>query len=154
MLRVFLRQILQATFFREFRLVLLSVTSDLLSSFDLSLKRLGVLLHGETQVLVLHGVHVEVGRWDGREHFDKLQLVLHLLDICIGFGMLRDWLAAAFLRDVFLIVLRLVSVAVLWFALPAVGKASFCLACRWLCSCLACRRLCSSRFFSSLLPAP
>ena len=35
--------------------------------------------------------------------------------------MLRDWLAEAFLCGVFLLVLRLVSVAVLWFALPAVG---------------------------------
>ena len=37
--------------------------------------------------------------------------------------MLRDWLAAAFLCEVFLIVLRLVSVVVLWFTLPAVGCA-------------------------------
>ena len=37
--------------------------------------------------------------------------------------MLGDWLAAAFLCAVFLFVLRLVSVAVLWFALPAVGSA-------------------------------
>ena len=37
--------------------------------------------------------------------------------------MLLDWLAAALLSDVFLIVLRLVSVEVLWFALPAVGCA-------------------------------
>ena len=37
--------------------------------------------------------------------------------------MLRDWLAAAFLYCVLRIVLRLVSVAVLWFALPAVGYA-------------------------------
>ena len=37
--------------------------------------------------------------------------------------MLRDWLAAAFLCTAFLLVLRLVSVAVLWFALPTVGCA-------------------------------
>ena len=36
---------------------------------------------------------------------------------------LRDWLAAAFLGTVFLLVLRLVSLVVLWFALPAVGHA-------------------------------
>ena len=48
--------------------------------------------------------------------------------------MLPDWLTAAFLGEVFLL-LRCVSVAVLWFALPAVGYAL--LACRWLCfSCL------------------
>ena len=41
--------------------------------------------------------------------------------------MLRDWLAADFLCDVFIIVLRLVSVAILWFAhalvFPVVGYA-------------------------------
>ena len=41
-------------------------------------------------------------------------LVLPLLDIC-------DWLAAAFLCAVLLLVLCLVSVAILWFSLPAVG---------------------------------
>ena len=87
------------------------------SSFDFSVNHLGVLLHGETQVLVLHGFHVEVDRWDGLQHFAKLPLILPLLDICIGSWMLRDWLAAAFLCEVFLIVLRLVSVVVLWFAL-------------------------------------
>ena len=35
--------------------------------------------------------------------------------------MLWDWLAAAFSCDVFLLELRLLSVAVLWFALLAVG---------------------------------
>ena len=64
--------------------------------------------------------------------------------------MLRYWLAATFVCDVLRIVLRLVSVAVLWFALPAVGSAlllpavgsalvlpavGFALAaCCWLCS--------------------
>ena len=118
-----LHQILQSTCFREFWLLLLQVTVDLRSSCDLSVNHLGVLLHGETQVLVLHGCHVEVDLWDGRDHFAKLQLLLPLLDICIGSWMLRDWLAAAFLCEVFLLVLRLVSVAVLWFALPAVGCA-------------------------------
>ena len=49
-------------------------------------------------------------------------------------------LAAAFFCTVLLLVLRLVSVAVLWFAF----------ACCWLCSC-ACCWLCSSRFFPSSL---
>ena len=49
--------------------------------------------------------------------------MLPLLVICICSWMLRDWLAAAFHCDVLRIVLRLVSVAVLWFALPAVGYA-------------------------------
>ena len=31
--------------------------------------------HGETQILVLHGLHVETNRRDGRDHFAKLQLV-------------------------------------------------------------------------------
>ena len=77
------------------------------SSFDFSVNHLGVLLNGETRVLVLHGFHVEVDRWDGLEHFEKLPLILSLLDLCIGSWMLRDWLAAAFLCEVFLIVLRL-----------------------------------------------
>ena len=50
-------------------------------------------------------------------------------------------LAAAFFCTVFLLVLRLGSVVVLWFALPA---------CCWLCS-SACCWLCSFRFFSSSL---
>ena len=87
------------------------------------MNHLGVLLHSETQVLVLHGFVVEVDLWDGRDHFSKLQFLLLLLDICIGSWMLRYWLAAAFLCDVLRIVLRLVSIAVLWFALPAVGFA-------------------------------
>ena len=87
------------------------------------MNHLGVLLHGETQILVLHGFLVEIDLWDGRVHFAKLHLLLLLLDICIGSWMLRDWLAAAFLCRVFLIVLRLVSVAVLWFVLPAAGYA-------------------------------
>ena len=37
--------------------------------------------------------------------------------------MLRDWLAAAFLCSVLLLVLCLVSVAILWFASPAVDHA-------------------------------
>ena len=93
------------------------------SSFDFSVNHFGVFLQSETQVLVLHGFHVEVDRWDGLKHFAKLPLILLLLYICIGSWMLRDWLAAAFLCEVFLIVLRLVSVVVLWFALPAVGCA-------------------------------
>ena len=42
--------------------------------------------------------------------------------------MLLDWLAVAFLCTVFLLVLRLVSVVVLWFALPTVGSAVLLLA--------------------------
>ena len=56
-------------------MVLLQVTNDLRSSFDLSVNHLGVLLHDEAQVLVLHGSHVGVDRWDGRDHFAKLQLM-------------------------------------------------------------------------------
>ena len=110
------------------------MTIDLRSSFDFSVNHLGVLLHGETQVLVLHGFFVEVDLWDGRGHFAKLQFVLPLLDICFRSWMLRDWLAAAFLCGVFLIVLRLVSVVVLWFALPALAMLLSCLP--LLCSCL------------------
>ena len=40
------------------------------------MNHLGVLLHDEAQVLVLHGSHVGVDRWDGRGHFAKLQLIL------------------------------------------------------------------------------
>ena len=105
-----LHQILQSTFL---------VNSDWFS-FDLSVSHLGVLLHSETEVLVLPRFQRWVGRWRGRDHFAKLQLILPLLGICIGSWMLRDWLVA-FLRDVFLIVHRLVSVAVLRFTLPAVG---------------------------------
>ena len=72
-------------------------------------------------VLILHGFLVEADVWDGRDHFAKLQLVLPLLDIW-------DWLAAAFLCTVLLLVLRLVSVRS-----PLVRFA-----CRWLCSSLAC----------------
>ena len=71
-------------------------------------------------VLILHGFLVEADVWDGRDHFAKLQLVLPLLDIW-------DWLAAAFLCTVLLLVLRLVSVRS-----PLVRFA-----CRWLCSSLA-----------------
>ena len=71
----------------------------------------------------IHDFLVEVDLWDGRDHFVKLQLSLPLLDICIGSQMLQDRLAATFLCEVFLLVLRLVSVVVLWFALPAVGYA-------------------------------
>ena len=60
--------------------------------------------------LVLHDFLAEVDLWDSRDHFVKLQLFLPLLDICIGSWMLRDWLAAAFLCAVLLLVLRLVSV--------------------------------------------
>ena len=42
--------------------------------------------------------------------------------------MLRDWLAAAFLCTVLLLVVHLVSFVVLWFALPAVGSACLLLA--------------------------
>ena len=34
--------------------------------------------------LVLHDILVEVDLWDGRDPFDKLQLSLQLLHICIG----------------------------------------------------------------------
>ena len=67
---------------------------------------------------LLYSRNVETDRWDGRDHFAKLQLVedrcfspgghticLLLLDICIVSWMLRDWLAAAFLCDVLRIVL-------------------------------------------------
>ena len=77
-------------FSENYELVLLQVKIDLRSSFDLSVNHLGVLLHGETQVPVLHGFLVEVDLWDGRDHFAKLQLLLPLLDICIGSWMLRD----------------------------------------------------------------
>ena len=40
------------------------------------MNHLGVLLHDETLVLVLHGSHVGVDRWDGRDHLAKLQLIL------------------------------------------------------------------------------
>ena len=72
---------------------------------------------------MLHGFLVEVDLWDGRGRFSKLPFLLPLLDICIGSWMLRYWLAAAFLCDVLRIVLRLVSIAILWFASPAVGFA-------------------------------
>ena len=96
------------------------------SSFDLSVNHLGVLLHGETMVLVLHSFHVEVDRRNGLEHFAKLQLMLPLLDICICYWMLLDWLAAALLSDVFLIVLRLVSVEVLGSLCLLVAVLFFC----------------------------
>ena len=35
-------------------------------------------------ICVLHDFLVEVDLLDGRDHFVKLQLVLSLLDICIG----------------------------------------------------------------------
>ena len=57
-------------------------------------------------------------------HTSPLQLMLHQLDICIGFWMLRDWLAATFFCNVFLIVLRLV-----FGRCPQVRFA-----CYWLCS--------------------
>ena len=66
------------------------------SSFGFSVNHIGVLLHGETQVLVLHGFHVEVDRWDGLEHFAKLPLILLLLDICIGSWMLRGLAGCSF----------------------------------------------------------
>ena len=93
-------------------LVLPELKIDLGSSFDLSVNRLGVLLHDETQVIVPRFL-VEVDFWSGRDHFANLELLLRQLDICIGSWVLRDWLAAAF-SVVFLIVLRVVSVAVLW----------------------------------------
>ena len=74
-------------------------------------------------ICLVHDFLVEVGLWDSRDHFLQLQLSLPMLDICIGSSMLRNWMAAAFLCAVFLLVLRLVSVVVLWFALPAVGYA-------------------------------
>ena len=70
---------------------------------------------------------VEADLWNGHDHF-----ALPLLDICICSLMIRDWLAdAALLCTVILLVLRLVSVAVLWLLylllamlfLPAVGYA-------------------------------
>ena len=73
--------------------------------------------------MIFHDFYVQVDLWDSRDLFVKLQLSLPLLDICIGSQMLRDWQAAAFFCTVLLLVLRLVSVAVLWIALPAVGYA-------------------------------
>ena len=40
------------------------------------MNHLGVLLHGETQVLVLRCFFVEIDRWDGCDHFAKLRLIL------------------------------------------------------------------------------
>ena len=102
-------------------MVLLQATIDLRSSFDLSVSHLGVLLHGET---LLHGFHVEVDRWDGRDNFAKLQLTLPLLDICIGSCVLRGtgWLQLS--SVVFFLVLRL-----------CLGRNPLVrFACRWLCS--------------------
>mmetsp|Transcript_65899 Transcript_65899/g.174744 ORF Transcript_65899/g.174744 Transcript_65899/m.174744 type:complete len:435 (-) Transcript_65899:40-1344(-) len=45
--RMFLHQILQATFLQEFGLVLLQVTNDLRAPLDLSVHHFGVFLHGE-----------------------------------------------------------------------------------------------------------
>ena len=99
------------------------VTSDLRSSFDLSVNHLGILLHDKTLGLVLHGFLVEVDRWDGRAHFAKLQIVLPLLHLH-RFLDASGLAGCSFaLCDAFLLVLRLVSVAVLWFALPVVGFA-------------------------------
>ena len=93
---------------------------------------LGVHLHVETRVLILQCFHVEVDFWDGRDHFAKLQLLLHLLFICIRSWMLWDWLAAPFLCSV--------SPR----TSPCVGRSPLVrFACCWLCSCLACRWLCS-----------
>ena len=65
----------------------------------------------------LHGFLVEVDLWNSRDPFVKFELVLHLLDIW-------DWLAAAFLCGVLLLLLRLV----------AVRSPLVCFACYWLCS--------------------
>ena len=81
---VFLHQLIQSTFLRGFWLVFLQVTNDLHSSFYLSVNHLGVFLHGEAQVLVLHGYHVGVDRWDGRDHFAKLQLILFALGTALS----------------------------------------------------------------------
>ena len=75
------------------------------------MNHLGVLVHGETQVLVLHGFLVEVDLWDGRDHFAKLQLLLPLL-------LLSSVVCFSSL-------LRLVSVAGYWLCSSA---------CCWLCS--------------------
>ena len=55
--------------------------------------------HGETQVLVLHGLHVETDRWDGRDHFAELQL---LEDLCFHLMAIPPdcpcWTSASVLR--------------------------------------------------------
>ena len=99
---------------------------------------------------MLHGPLVEVDLWESLVHFVKLQLVLPLLNICIGSWMLRDWLPAAFLCTVLLLVLRL-CLGRSPFVCLACCRLCSSLACRWLCSCLARCWLCSSLFFSSLL---
>ena len=84
--------------------------------------------------LVLHGFLVEVNLWDSRDLFVKIQLVLPLLNIwdwladwmdcCCTSASLIGWVAAPLLCTVYFpSYLTFVSVAVLWFALPAVGCA-------------------------------
>ena len=88
------------------------------------MNHLGVLLHAETQVLVLHGFVVEVDLWDGRDHFAKLQVILPLLDILHRFldasGTGRLQLSSVMCFSSYF---ALSSVVVLRFALPAVGYA-------------------------------
>ena len=83
------------------------------------------------------------------DHFALL-----LLDICIVSWMLRNWLAGLqqpYLVFVLILVLRLVSVAVLWLLCLLLATLLLCSsACCWLRS-SACCWLCSSRFFSSFL---
>ena len=110
-----------------------------------------MLLSCRDDFLVLHDFLVEVNLWDSCDLFVTLQLVLPLLDICIGSWMLRDCLGCSF-------PLTCASPR----TSPCLGRSPLvCFACRWLCSSLACCCLCSSaccwlcpsRFFSSFLPS-
>ena len=90
------------------------MTGNLRTSFD---------LYGETQGLVLHGFHVEVDRWDGRDHFAMLQLILLCWTSasvlgCFGTGWVQLSSVMCFSSYS-----RLVYVAVLRLALPPGGFA-------------------------------
>ena len=104
--------------------VFLLVTTDLRSSFDGSVNRLGVLLHGEILDHLLLN--------------DRSRALECVHDIpCSISDLLKSF----------------ASVATLLFALPAVGFALLACcwlcssACCWLCSCIACSWLCSFSSF-------